>query len=235
MLSRDVDHRSYGDATAHDDHASAANSSLISPQDGNSHDKGRRWPIIIAITLLVSVIITILGLGFAAPAVVEEYAKQALDFEPTDLTIDSITASGVKARIQGDFTLDASKVKKNSARDLGRCATWLAREGEITRSVVQVYLPEHDNVFLGIAAVPSILVDIRNGHTTHIDSLTDLVVGNTDGIRQIASDWLDGRLGKLRVRWVAHVDLKSGLLHFGTKRITEFLELKGIKLSTNTL
>lgn len=231
LLSRDVDHRSYDDGTANDDHASAADS----VQDGNSHNKGRRWPIILAITLLVSIIITILALGFAAPAVIEEYAKQALEFEPTDLSIDSITASGVKARIQGDFTLDASKVKKKSVRDLGRFGTWVAREVESTRSTVKVYLPEYGNVLLGIADVPSILVDVRNGHTTHIDFLTDLVAGDIDGIRHIASDWLDGKLGQLRVLGVADVGLKSGLWLSGTKRISEFLEFKGIQLSPKTL
>lgn len=234
LLSRDVDHRSYGDRTANYDQASAATSSLRSLQEIRDKNR-RRWPIIFAITLLSLIVMTILGLGFAAPAIIEEYAKQAIEFEPTELSIDSITASGVKARIQGDLTLDASKVKKKPVRDLGRFGTWIAREVETTRSIVRVCLPEYGDVLLGVADVPSIVFDIRNGHTTHIDFLTDLVAGDIDGIRRIASDWLDGRLGQLRVLGVADVGVKSGLWRLGTKRISESLVFKGIHNSTVTL
>lgn len=230
LLSRDVDHRSYDDRTSNHDQASAATSSLKSFQDGGPDKRRNKWPIIIAITLLCLIVITILGLGFAAPAVVEEYAQQAIDFEPTDISIDSITPTGVKARIQGDFTLDASKVSKKPIRDLGRLGTWIVKEVESSRSEVRVYVPEYGNVLLGVADVPAIVVDVRNGHTTRVDFLTDLVAGDTDGIRRIASDWLDGSLGQLLVLGVADVGLKSGLLGLGTKRISESLVFKGIEL-----
>lgn len=234
LLSRDVDHRSYGDRTSNHDQPAAATSSISSFQDGAS-DKGRRWPIIVAITLLTLIFLTILGLGFAAPAVIEEYAKEAIEFEPTELSIDSITASGVKARILGEFTLDASKVRKKPVRDLGRFGTWVAREVETARSKVRVYLPEYGNVLLGVADVPPIVFDVRNGHITHVNALTDLVAGDIDGIRRIASDWVDGRLGQLRVLGVADVGIKSGLWRLGTKRISESLVFRGTRFSTETL
>jgi hypothetical protein len=173
------------------------------------------------------IVLTLLGLGFAAPAVVEEYAQEAIEFEATDLSIDSITESGARARIQGDFTLDASKVKKKAVRNLGRFGTWVVREVESTRSTVRVYLPEYGNVLLGVANVPGIVVDVRNGHTTHVDFHTDLVAGDVDGIRHVASDWLDGRLGQLRVLGVTDVGLKSGIFGLGTKRISESLVFEG--------
>ena len=233
LLSRDVDHRSYGDSTANPDDASATAPSSRSLQDGSPEKKRRRWPIIIAITLLSSVVITILGLGFAAPAILEEYAKEAMEFEPTDLSIDSITASGVRARIQGDLTFDASRVKKKPVRDLGRFGTWIAREVESSRADVRVYLPEYGHLFLGIADVPSIVVNVRNGHVTHIDFFTDLVAGDLDGIRGIISDWLDGRLGQLQVLGVAEVDLKSGLWPLGTKHISDSRVFEGIPSAPN--
>ena len=235
LLSRYVDHTSYGDRPTDLDQASAETSSIISLQDGSPRKKRRRWPITVAITLLTLIFITILGLVFAAPAVIEEYAKQAIEFEQTELSIDSVTASGVKARIQGDLTLDASRVKKKPVRNLGRFGTWIAREVETTHVTVRVYLPEYGDVLLGIAEVPPIVFDVRNGHTTHVNSLTDLVAGDIDGIRRIASDWLDGRLGQLRVLGVADVGIKSGLWPLGTKHITESLVFKGTQFSTETL
>lgn len=227
LLSRDIDYREYGDRPPpEDDQTSAAASSLKSIQDGPSQKGGRRWPTILALTLLCLVIITILVLGFVTPAVVQEYAKEAVIFEPTDLSIDSFTASGVKARVQGDFTLDASRVHKKPVRDLGRFGTWIVKAVESKRTKVKVYMPEYGDVLLGVADVPRIVVDVRNGHTTHVDFLSDLVAGDIDGIRRIASDWLDGRLGQLRVQGLADVELKSGIFNLGTQRISESVVFK---------
>ena len=234
LLSRDVDNRSYGNRTDNYDQPSAATSSLNSFPDEIPDEKRRRWPIFIAITLLTLVFVTILGLGFAAPAVIEEYAKEAVEFEPTEISIDSITASGVMARMQGEFTLDASRVSKKPVRDLGRFGTWVARAVELVDTVVQVYIPEYGNVLLGTADVPPVVLDIRNGHTTHVNVLTELVVGDIDGIHGIASDWLDGRLGQLRLSAVADTRIKSGLWRLGAKRISESLVFKGTQLSIRT-
>ncbi|MCJ1392238.1 hypothetical protein MMC18_005105 [Xylographa bjoerkii] len=211
------------------DTASTAASSLRSRQDESPNDgkEKRRWPTIVALSLLSAVVIVILGLGFAAPAVVQEYAKEAVVFEPTDLSIDSFTTSGVKARIRGNFRLDASKVQRKPVRDLGRAGTWIARAVESRPSYVKVRLPEYDDILLGTALVPSLVVDIRDGHTTYIDFITDLEPGDADGIRRIANDWIDGRLGQLRVQGKADVALKSGIFSLGTQTFSEILEFKG--------
>ena len=237
LLSRDIDHRNYNSAPRNDDGASSAASSLRSLQNSDS-PKGKksiRWPTAVALTVLSLVVIAILGLGFAAPEVVEEYAKEAMVFEPTDLSIDSFTSSGVKARIQGDFMLDASRVQKKPVRDLGRVGTWIAKAVESKRSRVMVYLPEYGNVLLGTADVPPIVVDVRNGHNTHIDFLSDLAAGDIDGIRQIANDWLAGRIGQLRVVGLADVDLKSGIFDIGTQRLSQELLFKGSCLISHHL
>lgn len=229
LLSRDANNRNYGDAPTHDQSPSAAASSLKSLQDGGSskHKLSRRWPTILSLTVLAIIIILILCLGFAAPEVIEEYAREAMVFEPTDLSIDSFASTGVRARIRGDVTLDGSRVQKKPVRDLGRAGTWIARAVESKRSKVKVYLPEYGNLLLGTADVPPIVVDIRNGHTTHLDFLSDLAAGDLDGIRGIADDWLEGRIGDLSVRGVAEVPLKSGIFGLGTQSLAETIMFKG--------
>lgn len=190
---------------------------------GKKSTAQRRWPSLLALLILCLVAILIMVFAFFAPSVVEQYATQAVVFEPTSLSIDSFTASGVRARIQGDFRMDASRVEKKPVRDLGRFGTWIAHKAESGESDVEVSLPEYGNVVLGKAHVPGIIVDIRNGHTTHVDFLSDLEPGSKDGIRRIANDWIDGRLGQLRVLGKAEVPLKSGIFRFGTQSVRQEL------------
>lgn len=229
LLSSDTEHRNYGDAPAQDESPSAAASSLRSLQTGRTSTgkSSRRWPTIIALAILGAVVIVILCLGFAAPEIVEEYAREAMVFEPTDLSIDSFTSTGVRARIRGDFTLDGSKVQKKPVRDLGRAGTWIAKAVESKRSKVKVFLPEYGNILLGTADIPSIVVDIRDGHTTKVDFLSDLTAGDLDGIRRMANDWLEGRIGDLSIRGVADVPLKSGIFGLGTQHVAETIVFKG--------
>jgi hypothetical protein len=214
--------------------ASPAASSLRSLQSGNaprkSDKEGRRWPTILAISILGLVAIAIIIGAFFAPAVVEEYAKEALVIEPTSLSIDTFTKTGVKARIQANFKMDASRVKNKNVRNIGRFGTWIAREVQSQASTVEVYLPEYGNILIGKAAVPPVTVNIRNGHVTGIDFLSDLEPGNVEGIRQVANDWLDGRLDKVRVVGKANVGLKSGLIFLGTQSISESLVFEGQSL-----
>lgn len=181
--------------------------------------------------MLTVTTILILCLGFAAPTVVEEYTKQAIVFEPTNLSIHSFTTTGVKARVQGDFVLDASRVEKESVRNLGIAGTWVVREIESTPSDVKVYLPEYGNIVLGTAKIPGIKVNVRNQHVNHIDFLVELEPGDVDGVRRIANDWLDGRLTRLRVMGVASVALKSGIFTLPAQKISESLLFEGQSLS----
>lgn len=213
---------------------SPATASLRSLQNAqgpiNSKKGGRRWPTIIAVTVLgVAIVAIILG-AFFAPAIVEEYAKESMVIEPKSLSIHEITPTGVSARVQAVFRLDASKVKSKHVRNVGRFSTWLARKVESEKSTIEVYLPEFDNILIGIAEVPPVVVDIRNGHSTMVDFLADLKPGDLDGIRLMANKWLDGKLYKLRVAGKANVGLKSGLLHLGTQTIAESLVFEGQSL-----
>lgn len=235
LLSRSDSGPQYDGASTQEPHRvpSPAARSLRSIQNGGSlksSKDNRRWPTLVAILCLAILAIIIIMGAFFAPAVVEEYAKQALVIEPTNLSIDSFTASGVRARVQANFRMDASKVGNKNVRNIGRFGTWIAREVESKPSKVKVYLPEYGNILIGTADVPSVLVDIRNGHTTGIDFLTDLEPGNVEGIRQVANDWLEGRLGQIRVLGKAEVSLKSGIFSLGSKSVSETMVFEGQSL-----
>ncbi|KAH8730146.1 hypothetical protein GQ44DRAFT_673949 [Phaeosphaeriaceae sp. PMI808] len=185
----------------------------------------KRWPSILALIVLCIVIIFIM-FGFLASKGIEEYAMQAADFRPTKLSLDGLVDQGANVHIEGDFSMDASKVKKQNVRNLGRFATWIGREAETGSFDAHVYLPEYGNVLIGTAKIPSIKVNIRNGYTTHISFVTNVQPGSPDGIRNIANDWIDGRLGQIRIKGKAEVPLKSGLINIGKQIVEQSMVLK---------
>ncbi len=239
LLSRSDDTPRYdGSSDQEDDRdrlPSPAANSLRSIQNGRrasspSAKGGRRWPTIVAVTLLGVVVVAIILGVFFAPAAVEEYAKEALVIEPTNLSIAGFTPTGVKARVQAKFRMDAARVKNAHVRNIGRFGTWIARQVESQESKVEVYLPEYGNVLVGTAVVPKVVVDIRNGYTTAIDFETDLEPGDVEGIRQVANDWLEGRLDQIRITGKVDVGLKSGFLPLGIQTISESLVFEGQSL-----
>lgn len=213
---------------------SPAATSLRSIQNGGgavqSKKGGRRWPTITAIAILGVIVIAIITSVFLAPLVVEKYAKESLVIEPTNLSIHEITSSGVVARVQANFRMDASKVKNKHISNIGRLGTWIAREVETTESTVKVYVTSLDNLHVGTAVIPRIVVNIRNGHTTPLDFLTTLQPGDTEGLRQVANDWLQGRLNEVTLRGVGDIGLKSGLFSLGSQTLSEEMRFEGQSL-----
>src|SRR5271154_2165192 len=69
-----------------------ASSVAESLKSTTSLKRQQRWVTIATLSILSLMVLTILGLGFATPAIVEEYAKEALVIEPENLSIDSFTA-----------------------------------------------------------------------------------------------------------------------------------------------
>lgn len=201
--------------------ASSASRRSASIEDNARKPSRVRWPTIISLAILTTGVLVILVFAFATPAVVKEYAQDAAVFKPTALSIESTTPDGVRARVQGDFVMDASRVKSKSIRGFGRFATWIAREVETGESEVDVYLPEYGDILVGTATMPSIKVNIRNGNENHIDFLTDLVAGDVKGIHSIAMDWIEGRLARLSVRGIATLHLTTGLISLGKQVITD--------------
>lgn len=205
---------------------SLSNSGSSSSTDDKKPFWKKRWPSIVALVILFAAVVFII-IGFLATEGIEEYAMQAADFKPTKLSLDSLTDTGVQVQVEGDFTMDASKVKKNSVRNLGRFGTWIAREVETGPTEVDVYLPEYDMVRVGVAKIPGIKVNIRNGHTTHISFFAHLEPGRFDNLRNIANDWMDGRLGQIRLKGKADVPLRSGLIRLGSQTIEESFTFQG--------
>lgn len=193
--------------------------------------KRRRWPTIIALTALCTAVL-LACIGFAAPSIAKEYAQEALVFEPTKVSVDSFTSFGVKARIQGVFYLDASRVKKKSVRDLGKAATWIAREVESGKSEVEVRLPQYKDALLGTAQIPPIKVNIRNKHYNHLDIHTELEPGDVELIRTLAKEFLDHRLEKINVAATAKVPINSGIFSLGTQIVQQTLHFGGSDIPT---
>ena len=186
----------------------------------------RRWPTIVALSVLC--LATILAIiGFAIPSIAQEYAQEALVIKPDQVSIDSFTSIGVRARIKADIYLDASNVTKKFVRSVGKVATWIAREVKSGESQLDVYLPDYGDVLLGTAEVPPIAVNIRNQHINRLDVLVDLEPGDVDGIRRVAKDFLDGRLSMLKAKGVAHVPIRSGLINLGTQLVEQVMTFKG--------
>lgn len=188
--------------------------------------KSRIGPIPIAILILTTLAGILLGV-FLTPPVVKEYANEAIVFHPTNLSIDSASADGVRTRVQGELVLDANCVRKGAVRGIGRFVTWIAREVETGQSEVDVYLPEYENALVGTASLPSFKINVRNGYVNHVDFLADMAAGDIQGVRTVAIDWLEGKLSHLRVHGEATVHLKSGLLSLGTQALSDTLEFEG--------
>ena len=187
----------------------------------------RRWQSLLALAVLCVTIVIILVLGFVTPQVAKEYASQAAQFESKRLSIDSYTDTGVVARVEGYFTMDASKVPKKSVRDFGRFGSRIARYVKIGETNVRVSLPHHGGILLGTAIMPSTRLCIINGCTTDINALISLEPGPQEDLRQVANDWIDGRLQEYVVAAKADVSLKSGIFGLGTHSITHTVTFDG--------
>ncbi len=200
--------------------------SISEASESSKPKKQRKWPTIIALTTLCLAVVLIC-FGITLPSAIEEYAKESVVFEPTRLSIDSFTSLGVRARVQGVFYMDASRVRNSGTRTLGRFGTWIAREVKSGESDVKIYLPQYDNVLLGTVTLPPVKVNIQNHHYNHLDIFADLEPGDVDGVRRLAKDFMDHKLDEVIVDAVATVPVRSGLINVGKQRVSQTLQFKG--------
>jgi hypothetical protein len=180
--------------------------------------------------LLAVLSVAIIVVAFFVPAAVEEYAKQAFVLEPTNLSLDSITADGVRARVQANLRLEGQRVQNDNVRRIGRFTTWIVRELGTEETAINVYLPAYGGAFLGKVAVPPLQVSLVDGQTTSVDFVADVVPGDAEAFRNIANDWLDGKLDVLRVQVKADIPLRSGIIPLGTHSVIESLTFEGQSL-----
>jgi hypothetical protein len=186
-----------------------------------------RWPSIIAGILLAVLVVLVLVGGFVMPGAVKQYAEGAAVVEPKALSVESITNDGVRARIQASFRLDGSRVGDENARRIGRFTTGIMRKLETGETKVDVSLPSYDNSLLGSAVIPPITVDIRDGHSTDIDIVTDLIPGDAEYLKRIANHWLEGKLDQLKVTGAAKINVRSGIFPLGTHDVVESMVFEG--------
>ncbi|KAI0804964.1 hypothetical protein GGR55DRAFT_309027 [Xylaria sp. FL0064] len=212
------------------DSASVRSHHSHSPSTHDTKKKSRRWPSFVAMGILGCVAIAIIVLAFIVPDAVQEYAQQAAVIEPTSLSIDSITPDGVRARIQANFRLDGSRVENDHVRRIGRASTWVANQLGSEQAKIDVYVPDYDNILLGSATIPPLVVSLRDGVTTQFDFIADVRPGSVEGMRTIANDWLDGRLDKLRLSGKTDLSLKTGLIPLGTHTVSETLVFEANKI-----
>ncbi|KAK8130120.1 hypothetical protein PG999_002500 [Apiospora kogelbergensis] len=233
LLSSTTDTPRYdGDNDEPDNEAASIRSRLSDGSSTQSPKKGstRRWPSFIAMGVLGLTVIAIIALAYIVPDAVQEYAKQAAVVEPTSLSLESITAEGLRARIQATFRLDGARVANDHVRRVGKAATWVANQLGTEETSIVVTLPDYKDLLLGTATVPPLLIHLKDGDVTNFDFITDIVPGNMEGIRSIANEWLEGRLDKVRLRGKADLALKSGLLPLGTHSVAESLVFEAKKI-----
>ncbi|KAK3386961.1 hypothetical protein B0H63DRAFT_558562 [Podospora didyma] len=212
------------------DAASIASRASNVPSIKPTKTKSIRWPSVIAVIILSLFSLAVIVIAFVVPAAVEEYAKAAAVLEPTNLSLESITANGVRARIQANFRLDGQRVKNDHVRRVGRATTWLVRNLGTEETKVNVYLPEHDNILLGTAGLPPLTVSIVDGHNTAVDFVADLIPGDAEAVRTLANEWLEGRLDVVRLLGKTDIQVKAGFIPLGTHSISETLTFEAKKL-----
>lgn len=181
----------------------------------------------IALVLLCVSAIGILSLGLFAPTAAAQYAKEAVLLDLTSLSVDSFTDNGLMVRIQATIQMDASRVKHQAIRSLGRTGAWVVNKISTDATKVDIYLPDYNGGLLGTVSAPPMTISVRNGQITKLDFVSDVKLGSRDTIRSLANDYLVGGLGKIMVLGVADLGLKSGLLHLGTHKISEEMAFKG--------
>lgn len=228
LLATDADaaDTSYGSQTVTGDAASDAPSS-----QGPAKPKSkRRWPSLVAMLLLGSVFIVVIVLGFLVPPAVQTYIEKAVVLEPTALSLDSISFTGIRARVQGNFRMDASRVEDNTARRIGRIAMSIMRTVGAEQTHIQIFVPGYGDAMVGSAVVPSLDLNLVDGQNTFIDVVADMKLGDNASIKKIVNDWLTGKISELEVRSATALQLKSGFIPLGTHDIVETMVLEGQSL-----
>lgn len=182
-------------------------------------------------TLVGAFVAIILGL-FIAPVVVESYAKEGMVVEPTGLSIDSFTPTGVRARVLADFHIDASRCNSTFKRTIGRVGTYFLHYVESEPTDVTVFLPEYDNQLIGTARVPRVLASMRNGEVTHLEFIAEVTPGPPGSLSRVVNDFVGGRLGALRVNGSADVPVRWGAFPAVKLGVTELSQTLVIESRT---
>ncbi|KID91527.1 pre-rRNA processing protein [Metarhizium guizhouense ARSEF 977] len=218
------------DSATDGDHEHHHDISPDSPHKGEAPHRKRRWPSLIAMVILASLVIVVMVLGFVVPPAVQQYVESAVVLEPTDLSIESLTANGVRARVKATFQLDGSRVKDENARRVGRLATGIMRQLGTAATKLRVHLPHYGNALVGTADLPPITLNLVDGQVTNLDFVTEIAPGDTDTMRKVVNEWLKGNLETLQVTGATALRLKSGIFPLGTHDVSESMVFEANEL-----
>ncbi|KAJ3482380.1 hypothetical protein NLG97_g7585 [Lecanicillium saksenae] len=214
---------SYGSQAVTSDAASDAASSQgpVKPQKSK-----RRWPSLVAMLILGSLVIVTIVLGYLVPPAVQTYIEKAVVLEPTGLSLDSLSLTGIRARVQGNFRMDATRVEDVTARRIGRIAMSIMRTVGAEQTHIKLYVPGYGDAMVGSAIVPPLYLNLVDGQNTFIDVVADLKLGDNGSIKKIVNDWLTGKISELEVKTATALQLKSGIIPLGTHDIVESMVLE---------
>ncbi|KAL7269121.1 hypothetical protein RUND412_008231 [Rhizina undulata] len=188
----------------------------------------RKWSTILALCALVAAVCWVLVICFLAPAAAETYAKEAMIFDVSSLSVESFTDNGAEVRVQVTVGVDATRVQNGVVRVLGRSATWIARKVNTADSTLHIYLSDCDNALLGTAKIPGMVIDTRDGKSTRMDFVAEVRPGSLDGIRRLANDYMNGMLEELSLVGETVVGLKSGVVSLGNFKISQGFVFKDL-------
>ncbi|KAG6207055.1 hypothetical protein E4U50_003942 [Claviceps purpurea] len=199
-------------------------------KDASKSKQKWRWPSLIAMIVMGTLVVIVMVLGFVVPPAVQTYVENAAVLEPTDLSVESLTADGVRARVKGTFKLDGSRVHDDNARRIGRIATGIMRQLSTEETKLRLHLPHFDNALVGSAMLPPITLQLVDGRVTDLNFVADFVPGDTETARKVVNEWLQGKLQHLKVTGATALSLKSGILPLGTHDISESMVFEGQSL-----
>lgn len=200
---------------------SQAETSLLRSLQAPRPRRFTRWPSLAALLLLLVTIVLIMLFRFFVPEAVTEYARQAVDLDLKNLSLESFTDTGFRVRIVGDVKLVASKVTKAPTRRIGRIATWFAKSVESGQTDISIILRDYDNALAVLVDVPAFKVDVRNEHVNHLDLVVEVQPKSFDTLRVLAGDWLHDTLPRsLLLSGKAVVPVRLGIINLGAQALT---------------
>lgn len=148
-------------------------------------------------------------------------------FDINSIGVDSFTDKGVKLAVQAKINVDARRVKSWGVRTLGKIGTYVVGHVTVKEFDVRARLPDYDNAVVGTARVPGMTIDIRNGHTTSLNFVTDTQPGSVDTIRLLANDYLSGDLSSIKVMGEVDLRIRKWFLSVNPGRMTREIVLEG--------
>lgn len=166
-------------------------------------------------------------MGLLGPSATAQYAREAAILDISNLSVELFTDRGARVLIQAKVTIDANRVGSRAIRTFGMMGGWLTRKVSIGESKIFIYLPDYSEGVLGTATTPATDLRIQNGQTTTIDFVSEVETCSLKILQSLASDYVNGGLGLIRVRGEANIALKSGILGFGTHKQTMEMTFEG--------